>query len=114
MLRSAYLDPGNLESNLQAGAYTGLRLNWILWWATVMGLALQETAARLALVTGCDLAAQSRIYSAKKRLARGACRLEPHCRSAELLAMESSGLLPSTGANRPLSVSALANVRAAA
>ena len=38
----AYLDPGNLESDLQQGAYTNLQLVWILWWATMMGLALQE------------------------------------------------------------------------
>ena len=56
LMSLAYLDPGNLESNLQAGAYTGLRLTWVLWWATMMGLVMQESAARLALVTGCDLA----------------------------------------------------------
>ena len=31
----AYLDPGNLEGDLQQGAYTGLQLVWVLWWATV-------------------------------------------------------------------------------
>lgn len=52
----AYLDPGNLESDLQQGAYTNLRLVWVLWWATVIGLVLQELAARLGVVTGKDLA----------------------------------------------------------
>lgn len=56
LISLAYLDPGNLEANLQSGAYTGLRLTWVLWWATVLGLVMQETAARLALVTGRDLA----------------------------------------------------------
>ena len=31
-------------------------LVWILWWATVMGLILQELSARLGVVTGRDLA----------------------------------------------------------
>jgi len=52
----AYLDPGNLESDLQQGAYTGFTLVWVLWWATCMGLLLQELAARLGVVTGRDLA----------------------------------------------------------
>jgi len=56
LMSLAYLDPGNLESDLQQGAYTGLSQVWVLWWATVMGLILQEMAARLGLVTGRDLA----------------------------------------------------------
>ena len=56
LMSLAYLDPGNLESDLQQGAYTGLRLVWVLWWATVMGLILQEMSARLGVVTGRDLA----------------------------------------------------------
>ena len=56
LMSLAYLDPGNLESDLQQGAYTGFRLVWVLWWATVMGLVLQEMSARLGVVTGRDLA----------------------------------------------------------
>ena len=52
----AYLDPGNLESNLQQGAYTRLSIVWVLWWATVTGFILQEMSARLGIVTGRDLA----------------------------------------------------------
>ena len=33
----AYLDPGNLESDLQAGAVAGYQLIWVLWWSTVLG-----------------------------------------------------------------------------
>ena len=29
-------DPGNLESDLQAGARTGYTLAWVLMWSTVM------------------------------------------------------------------------------
>ena len=56
LMSLAYLDPGNLESNLQQGAYTHFRLVWVLWWATVVGFILQEMSARLGLVTGRDLA----------------------------------------------------------
>lgn len=52
LMSLAYLDPGNLESSLQQGAYTRFALVWVLWWATVMGLVLQEMSARLGLVTG--------------------------------------------------------------
>lgn len=56
LMSLAYLDPGNLESDLQQGAYTNLTLIWVLWWATVMGLFLQEMSARIGIVTGKDLA----------------------------------------------------------
>jgi natural resistance-associated macrophage protein len=56
LMSLAYLDPGNLESDLQTGAYTGFHLVWVLWWATVAGLILQELAARVGVVTGKDLA----------------------------------------------------------
>lgn len=56
LMSLAYLDPGNLESDLQQGAYTGFTIVWVLWWATVMGLILQELSARLGVVTGMDLA----------------------------------------------------------
>merc|ERR1740130_779837 len=56
----AYLDPGNLESDLQAGAYGGYSLLWVLLWSTVMGLVLQVLAARLGVVTGMHLAEHCR------------------------------------------------------
>ena len=56
LMSLAYLDPGNLESNLQQGAYTKYDLVWVLWWSTVTGLILQEMSARIGLVTGRDLA----------------------------------------------------------
>ena len=56
LMSLAYLDPGNLESDLQQGAYTGMQLLWVLFWATVMGLVLQCLSARLGVVTGRDLA----------------------------------------------------------
>lgn len=56
LMSLAYIDPGNLESNVQQGAYTRFDLVWVLWWATFTGLVLQEMSARLGLVTGRDLA----------------------------------------------------------
>jgi natural resistance-associated macrophage protein len=60
LMSLAYLDPGNLESDLQQGAYTGYQLVWVLWWSTVMGFILQEMAARMGVVTGRDLATMCR------------------------------------------------------
>ncbi|KAI5069664.1 hypothetical protein GOP47_0015965 [Adiantum capillus-veneris] len=56
LMSIAYLDPGNLESDLQSGAMAGYSLLWLLMWATVMGLILQLLSARLGVATGCDLA----------------------------------------------------------
>lgn len=52
----AYLDPGNIESDLQSGAVAGFKLLWILLLATLVGLLLQRLAARLGVVTGLHLA----------------------------------------------------------
>jgi len=51
-----------LESDLQQGAYTGFQLTWVLFWATVMGLLLQELSARIGVVTGKDLAQNVRVH----------------------------------------------------
>merc|ERR1712054_154989 len=51
----AYIDPGNVEADLQAGAKYGYMLLYILLWSTVMGVILQFLSVKLALVTGKDL-----------------------------------------------------------
>jgi NRAMP (natural resistance-associated macrophage protein)-like metal ion transporter len=56
----AYLDPGNIESDLQTGAIAGYHLLWVLMWATVLGLCLQSLASRLGIVTGMNLAEHCR------------------------------------------------------
>lgn len=56
LMSIAYVDPGNLESDLQAGAYGGYQLIWVLFGSTVMGFFLQVLAARLGVVTGKNLA----------------------------------------------------------
>ncbi|CAM6042210.1 unnamed protein product [Sphagnum compactum] len=56
LMSIGYLDPGNIESDLQSGATAGYSLMWLLMWATVMGLLIQMLAARLGVATGCHLA----------------------------------------------------------
>ena len=70
LMSLAYLDPGNLEADLQMGAYSGTQLIWVLLWSTVMGLVLQLCAARLGVGTGLNLAQQCRLgYSRRTSLA---------------------------------------------
>ncbi|XAR57747.1 hypothetical protein NMG60_11025999 [Bertholletia excelsa] len=56
LMSIAFLDPGNLEGDLQAGAIAGYSLLWLLFWATAMGLLVQLLAARLGVATGRHLA----------------------------------------------------------
>ncbi len=56
LISIAFLDPGNLEADLQAGAYTGLQLTWVLLFAHIIGLILQSLSARLGVVSGKHLA----------------------------------------------------------
>lgn len=52
----AFLDPGNLEGDLQSGAIAGYSLLWLLLWGTLMGLLIQLLSARLGVATGRHLA----------------------------------------------------------
>nr|BCL66018.1 divalent metal transporter [Acanthaster planci] len=56
LMSIAYLDPGNIESDLQSGFHANFQLLWILMLATLMGLLLQRLSARLGVVTGMHLA----------------------------------------------------------
>lgn len=56
LMSIAFLDPGNLEGDLQAGAIAGYSLLWLLMWATAMGLLIQSLSARLGVATGRHLA----------------------------------------------------------
>ncbi|CAO2828210.1 unnamed protein product [Amaranthus hypochondriacus] len=60
LMSIAFLDPGNLEGDLQAGAIAGYSLLWLLFWATAMGLLIQLLSARLGVVTGRHLAEHCR------------------------------------------------------
>ncbi|PIN01563.1 Mn2+ and Fe2+ transporters of the NRAMP family [Handroanthus impetiginosus] len=56
LMSVAFLDPGNLEGDLQAGAIAGYSLLWLLMWATLMGLLIQLLSLRLGVATGRHLA----------------------------------------------------------
>ncbi|KAM7537445.1 hypothetical protein Aperf_G00000077353 [Anoplocephala perfoliata] len=56
LMSIAYLDPGNIESDLQSGAVANYKLLWLLFLATLMGLFMQRLAARMGVVTGKHLA----------------------------------------------------------
>eukprot|EP00069_Balaena_mysticetus_P021641 bmy_03173T0 len=68
LMSIAFLDPGNIESDLQAGAVAGFKLLWVLLWATVLGLLCQRLAARLGVVTGKDLGEVCHLYYPKVSL----------------------------------------------
>ena len=38
----AYLDPGNIEADLQSGVVAKYKLLWVLLWSTVLGAVLQR------------------------------------------------------------------------
>nr|AKQ44372.1 natural resistance-associated macrophage protein 4h [Sedum alfredii] len=56
LMSIAFLDPGNLEGDLQSGAIAGYSLLWLMMWATAMGLLVQLLSARLGVATGRHLA----------------------------------------------------------
>lgn len=56
----AYVDPGNLESDLQTGFMAGYSLGWILLWSTVLGFTVQLLAMRMGIVTSKHLAEHCR------------------------------------------------------
>jgi len=49
MVCIAYIDPGNYQANIQAGATTGYRLLWTIWWMSVISLYCQILCVRLAV-----------------------------------------------------------------
>ncbi|RZC34602.1 Malvolio [Asbolus verrucosus] len=56
LMSIAYLDPGNIESDLQSGSVGRYRLLWVLFTATILGYLLQSLATKLGVVTGLHLA----------------------------------------------------------
>jgi len=56
LMSIAYLDPGNIESDLQSGVVAGYKLLWVTLWASFLGFLMQRLSARLGTVTGKHLA----------------------------------------------------------
>lgn len=52
----AYVDPGNIATNLQAGAQYGYALLWVALLASVIAMFFQALSAKLGMVTGRNLA----------------------------------------------------------
>lgn len=52
----AYVDPGNIATNLQAGAGYGYALLWVVLFANLVAMLFQSISARLGIVTGESLA----------------------------------------------------------
>lgn len=68
LMSIAYLDPGNIESDLQSGVVAQYKLLWVLLSATLLGLLMQRLSARLGVVTGLHLAEMC--YRQYKRIPR--------------------------------------------
>ncbi|KAF7636563.1 hypothetical protein Mgra_00003954 [Meloidogyne graminicola] len=56
LMSIAYLDPGNIESDLQSGTIARYRLLWVLLMAHILGFFLQRLSARLGVVSGRNMA----------------------------------------------------------
>lgn len=54
----AYIDPGNLEADLQQGFQAGYALGWVVLWSTILGWVVQQLSVRLGVVTKKNLAQQ--------------------------------------------------------
>ena len=54
----AYVDPGNVATNVTAGAEFGFTLVWVVVLANVMAVLVQYLSAKLGIVTGRSLAGQ--------------------------------------------------------
>ncbi len=63
----AYVDPGNVASNISAGARYGYLLVWVIVAANLMAVLVQYLSAKLGLVTGMSLP-----EALRQRLPRGA------------------------------------------
>ncbi|MEU4344169.1 Nramp family divalent metal transporter [Nocardia sp. NPDC023852] len=62
----AYVDPGNVASNLSAGAQFGYLLVWVIVMANVMAGLVQFLSAKLGLVTGLSLPEAVREKSSRR------------------------------------------------
>ena len=57
----AYIDPGNYQADIQAGASAGYSLLFVVWWTSVLCVYVQILCVRLAYYGGMNLAeAQAR------------------------------------------------------
>ncbi|EAS05370.1 NRAMP (natural resistance-associated macrophage protein) metal ion transporter family protein (macronuclear) [Tetrahymena thermophila SB210] len=62
----AYLDPGNLAGDMDAGLNGKYHLLWVLFLATALGFVFQNRAMMIGLVSGKDMAKLCRYYYPRK------------------------------------------------
>lgn len=62
----AYLDPGNLAGDMEAGLVGRYSLLWVLLLSTGLGYCFQMKAMKVGLVSGNDLAQLCRMYFPKR------------------------------------------------
>jgi manganese transport protein len=60
-----YMDPGNWATDLEAGSRFGYQLLWVLLASNLAAVLLQTLAARLGVVSKCDLAQACRLHYAR-------------------------------------------------
>jgi NRAMP (natural resistance-associated macrophage protein)-like metal ion transporter len=65
MVCIAYIDPGNYQANIQAGATTGYRLLWTIWWMSVISLYCQILCVRLAVYAQVTLSEAQAMHQSK-------------------------------------------------
>ena len=58
----AYIDPGNVATNVQGGAAYGYELLWVVLLANLVAMLFQALSARLGIVTGRNLAELCRLH----------------------------------------------------
>lgn len=58
----AYIDPGNVATNIQAGAQFGYLLLWVIMASNFMAMLIQALSAKLGIATGQNLAELNRAY----------------------------------------------------
>jgi manganese transport protein len=57
----AYIDPGNIATNIQAGAQFGYTLLWVIAGSNIMAMVIQSLSAKLGIATGKNLAEHCRM-----------------------------------------------------
>jgi len=64
----AYVDPGNYQADIQAGATSRYQLLWVVWWTSLLSIYVQILCVRLAYYSNMTLAeAQAQNSSRKMR-----------------------------------------------
>lgn len=63
----AYVDPGNYQADIQAGATSRYSLLFALWWTAVLSIYVQVLCVRLAFHSNLTLSqAQARVHPSRR------------------------------------------------